>query len=177
MRGELEFHVKVRKWQDVAYNYAIDQAGRVFEMRGVKFRSAANGGARTNKQYLAVTFLVGLDDEPTAAAVEAFKTLRATVLAEFPAAVDVVCHGDLYSTECPGAHLRSLVRDGTLRGAPSTTTTPVEDDDMPTAAEVASEVWNRFEVPGTGKKPLTVLADLLARVAKLEGRTGDTVKQ
>lgn len=162
LEDERLFHTDGRGWSDIAYNAAIDQAGRVFPLRGPNYRSAANGNEKTNRAYLAVTFLIGVGDTPTPAAVQAFRGLRQQLLQKYPHATAVVGHRDLYSTACPGDPLYAKL--GELKTSPAQ-----EDDDMPTSAEVAHEVWTRFTITTPEGKEVnlqTALELILGQLAK-----------
>jgi hypothetical protein len=119
LEDERVFHTSAppqgRGWSDIAYNVAQDVEGRVFDARGIAYRSAANGNAAVNRQYGAVTWLIGVGDRPTPAMIDAFKEWRREYwLARFPRATTVVGHRDLYSTECPGDPAYALVKSGAL---------------------------------------------------------------
>jgi hypothetical protein len=115
LEDERVFHTSGRGWSDIAYQVAIDIEGRVFDCRGIAYRSAANGNATVNQQYGAVTWLIGVGDTPSAAMVNAFRDWRTSRwLAMYPNATAVVGHRDLYSTECPGEPAYQLVRSGVL---------------------------------------------------------------
>lgn len=121
LRGYRNYHVNTRGWGDIGYNFAVDQAGRVWELRGmdnVGAHCASRSNPDANTRYVGVLFVVGNAEQPTAAAVEAFKDLRTRILARFPAAVQVVGHGQVpgAQTACPGQHLLALAGDGTLTG-------------------------------------------------------------
>lgn len=121
-----------RGWSDIAYQVGIDVAGRVFDLRGIGYRSAANGNATVNQQYGACTWLLGTGDRPTQAMIDAFRAWRRDYwLARYPRATKIVGHRDLYATECPGDPTYALVRSGALL-------LPVPgDDDVPlTDAEI-----------------------------------------
>lgn len=108
-----------RGWSDIAYNVAVDQAGRVWDLRGVGFQSAANGDQATNRAYVAVLALVGPGEKPTGAMVDALVWARhELVLAKYPNARSVKGHQDVRPdpTDCPGDALEQLVRNGRLLG-------------------------------------------------------------
>ena len=107
-------------------------AGRVWDCRGVAYRPAANGDRAVNGSHGAVTLLLGPDEQPTAAMVEAVRWLRTAVwLARYPRATEVVGHRDLHSTDCPGPRVYALVRDGTFtRPASPTATTHHQEETM-----------------------------------------------
>src|SRR5690606_31001204 len=109
-------------------NVAVDPAGRVWDLRGIDVRSAANGDTVPNRDWCAVLFLVGPGEEPTAAQVEAFRHWRVTRwLRKFPKATQVTTHQKVRpaGTECPGPAVIRLVQKGEL-GKPPTT----GEDDM-----------------------------------------------
>jgi hypothetical protein len=58
-------------------------------------------------------------------------------------------------TACPGdarvAQFKAAVFPGIVARASGTTPAPSEEDDMPTAAEIAKAVWEHTEAPGGGK--------------------------
>jgi hypothetical protein len=145
LQAERAMHVNDRKWSDIAYNYAIDQAGRVFELRGLTARSAANGDVPRNKAYGAVTFLIGVGDTPTPAAIDAFRHWRKEVwLPKYPYATKLVGHRDLYNTECPGDALYALLSH--LADAPAPRVHPLETkaavDDTALVKEIADELFS-----------------------------------
>jgi hypothetical protein len=133
LEEERAFHTTDRGWADIAYSAAIDVEGRVFDCRGIEYRSAANGNATVNQQYGAVTWLLGAGDQPTAAMVNAFRDWRRTRwLARYPHATAVVGHRDLYSTGCPGAPTYALIRSGTLTDGGTVPLTDAEIDAIAT---------------------------------------------
>ena len=124
LENERRFHTGTppagRGWNDLAYSAACDQAGRVFDCRGIDWRCAANGNPGVNRAYAAFTFLVGTRDTVTPAAVEAFRTWRHRVwLPRWPHATAVVGHRDLFATSCPGDGLHRLVHSGALALLPT----------------------------------------------------------
>jgi peptidoglycan hydrolase-like protein with peptidoglycan-binding domain len=130
LRGYRDFHVKSRRWGDIGYNFAIDQAGRIWELRGlgnVGSHCASASNKNANTRYVGVLFLVGNSEPVSDAAVAAFRDLRARVLAWRPRAVAVTGHGQVpgASTSCPGGALRALISDGALTGTGTPAPAPV----------------------------------------------------
>lgn len=123
LEGYRRFHTTAgRGWADFAYNAAVDQAGRVWDGRGVGRRSAGNGAAGPNAEYLALLLLVGRGEDPSdamRAAVRDWRTGR--LLARYPGAVAVVTHSDVRPepTECPGPAVTALVRSGAFTLTPT----------------------------------------------------------
>ncbi len=104
-----------RGWSDIAYNVAVDQAGRVWNLRGIGVRSAANGDQVVNATWVALLALVGPGEKPTGAMQEAIVAVRHDlVLSAFPGARAVRGHRDVRRdpTDCPGDDLEALIRAG-----------------------------------------------------------------
>jgi hypothetical protein len=119
LEAERVEHVEGRGWSDIAYLAAIDQAGRVFDCRGIAYRSAANGDQAVNRSHGAVTILLGVGAQPTAAALAAFRDWYQRIwLNYWPKAGRIVGHRDLHSTSCPGDPLYALIKAGTLASPP-----------------------------------------------------------
>ena len=178
-------HVTGNGWTDIAYQYAIDQAGRCFQLRGFEYRSAANGTADVNRRFGAVTFLIGTGDTPTVAAVEAFRAWRAHVwLPQYPRAVKVAGHRDLHATQCPGTALYRLVTSGALSRVPVTIpTTPIPIGGLPVALDKAdiraiadalmsADAVYQVHVPGSDDTEgvTASLAELRRGVAEISAR-------
>jgi len=125
LEGYRRFHVSGRGWTDIAYQVAIDQAGRVWDLRGIEHRSAANGDTGPNQRWGALLLLLGADERPSAAMVAAVRAWRDEKwLNRYPKATRVVRHKDVRpdGTDCPGPHAGALVLNGTF--------TKQEDDDV-----------------------------------------------
>jgi len=148
-----------RGWSDIAYQMAVDAAGRVFDLRGARHRSAANGDAAVNRSHGAALFLAGIGDTPTLAAIGAFAAWRRDVwLAAWPAATAVVGHRDLHPTECPGTALAALVKAGRWL-------TPLEDPMTLSDTDVdriAERVVDRL-LAAPGNKTATASAKYVAK--------------
>lgn len=167
-------------WQDIAYTACTDQAGRVFDLRGIEHRSAANGDQRVNRSHGAFLFLIGVGDVPTLAAVEAFTTWRRDVwLKRWPHAGAVVGHRDLHATECPGGALYRLVKAGQWARPTQQQEDPmaISDDDVQRIAAAVVELLTGPKTPhpvivreGTGEfripdgRDAVTLPKALARV-------------
>lgn len=128
LEGYRRYHVATKGWADIAYQACVDASGRVWDCRGVTWRSAANGSIIDNAQYGALLFLLGPGDEPTDAMVTAVRDWRRTMwLARYPRAVRVVGHADIRDTPtaCPGPAAQALVDGGQfLVGRPDSPTPP-----------------------------------------------------
>lgn len=133
-------------YSDVAYNYAACPHGYLLEGRGLRKRTGANGNQTLNQAHYAVLGLVGSSGltKPTAAMLGAIcdgiDLLRAN-----GAGSEIKGHRDGYATACPGPELYAWVQKGAPR---PTTNPPPQEDDMPTAEEIAVAVVNHLKAGG-----------------------------
>jgi hypothetical protein len=105
LRGIQDFHMgPSRGWNDIAYNYVITKAGRVYEGRGYEVVGAH--APRFNTRGIGICFAGNgekpLNDKQLAAYVSLIKRLQtkgANIVA-------TKAHGDVYPTSCPGVGIR-----------------------------------------------------------------------
>ena len=87
VRGTQAFHLDGRGWADIAYTACVCPHGFVFEGRGTRQRTAAQGTNDGNRRSLALMFLAG-EGEPATdearAVFEAKKNLRLLVTDRLP---------------------------------------------------------------------------------------------
>ncbi len=106
---------------DIAYQVAIDQQGNSYRLRGLRFRSAANGSREVNEAFGAVLLVLADGEQPTPEMVKAVRGRVARFRTIFPNGRDLVGHGDIRpgGTECPGPAVRRLLAAGRFepRGA------------------------------------------------------------
>lgn len=127
LRGYRNHHVNVKGWSDVGYGVAGDQAGRVWDCRGitrVPAASASAGNPDANWEWGAFLFVIGDSETPSPALVQAFQDWRRDRwLRKWPKATLVRGHQQVpgASTACPGARTMNLIRSGDLLR-------PLEDD-------------------------------------------------
>lgn len=98
---------------DIAYQIAVDQSGNTYGLRGLRYRSAANGDTGVNRAYGAFLLIVAIGEQPSSAMV---KTVRARVTAHrnlFPNSRLIVGHRAIrpHPTECPGDRITRLIAD------------------------------------------------------------------
>lgn len=107
-------HIDGNDWSDIAYQEAVDQAGNVYRLRGLRYRSAANGDEDTNDAYGAVLLVLAIDERPSAAMVTAVQRVVKRHRDAFPHSTKVVPHSAIRpgGTECPGDHVRRLIDSG-----------------------------------------------------------------
>ncbi|GJF28630.1 hypothetical protein KNE206_13300 [Kitasatospora sp. NE20-6] len=105
---------KVNDWVDIAYNFLACGHGYVFEGRGLRKQSGANGNQELNRAHYAVCAIVGTGETAGPGLLtglrDAVDHLRAN-----GAGAELLGHRDGYSTECPGDALHRWVRAGAPR--------------------------------------------------------------
>jgi hypothetical protein len=114
LRGWQRLHMDTNKWSDIAYQIAVDQQGNTYGLRGLRYRSAANGDPDVNARYGAFLLVAAVGEQPTPALV---RTVRARVAAHrnlFPESRHIVGHRDVRPepTACPGDRIMSLIASG-----------------------------------------------------------------
>jgi hypothetical protein len=115
VRAIQNYHMDVRGWSDIAYNFLGCPHGYVFEGRGLNRRSAANGGTDQNTYWYAVQCLWGSrSGSPPGALLVAGRDAIDYCRNRGGAGIALRGHRDLKSTDCPGDQLYSWMK----RGAP-----------------------------------------------------------
>jgi hypothetical protein len=112
VKGIQTYHQETRGWFDIAYNMCISQDGRAIEGRGWRTRSGANGSSKLNRHYAAILCLIGPDQKPTDEMVDAIRDQIASFRRVFPKATEIVAHGNLQATACPGNDIKGLIDIG-----------------------------------------------------------------
>ncbi|ANC31421.1 N-acetylmuramoyl-L-alanine amidase [Isoptericola dokdonensis] len=119
LRGWRHYHVYTRGWADIGYNYAVDQAGRIWELAGKRTAAHAASSANpdANAELYGVLFVVGQGEAVSAKAIAAFRSLRAELGSKLP----VMGHQQVpgASTACPGPSVMAAVRSGALTASTS----------------------------------------------------------
>ena len=99
------------------YNIAIDQNGGVAYGRGW-YRSAANGSAATNDQFMAIFLLIDDTHPTTPAQILAAQRIVHYGRNERGYGREIIGHQQIRSTDCPGS-AEALVRDGSFEPKPA----------------------------------------------------------
>jgi hypothetical protein len=107
LRGVQRSHMN-GEFSDVAYNFGVDQWGRVWELRGLRRRTGANGTTRANREMCAVVVMIGAGDKPTPTALASLRALIGWLRTN-GVGRQVVPHGSITGSECPGPHLRQWI--------------------------------------------------------------------
>lgn len=138
LRGWWDFHVNTRGWSDIGYNFAVDQAGRVWDLRGltrVGAHAASNTNPDANHEWVGVLFILGDREPPSAAMIRAYQDFRFLVfLPRWPGRTAMTGHGRApgvpgAQTDCPGPFVAAKITDGTLKQRP---TEPEPEPEPPT---------------------------------------------
>ena len=112
-------------WVDIAYNFVVCQHGVVYEARGLRKESGANGDQPLNKKDYAICGVQGtneqLSDGLKGGLRDAIEYMQAN-----GAGPEILAHRDGYSTDCPGDELYAWVHAGAPRpgGVPSPAPSP-----------------------------------------------------
>lgn len=136
LRGWQDYHMDDREWSDIGYQVAVDQAGRVWTLRGLTTRSGANGNEEANEAYGAILLVVGDDETPTGALITSTRQVIADFRRLYPKATAIRPHSAIRveftgnSTGCPGNRVRGLIAAGQFEPKP---VTPEGDSEMNTA--------------------------------------------
>ena len=93
---------------DIGYNFAVCPHGHVYALRGFH-RSGANGTRQSNRDYLAVVYMAGVGDPFTDPGKQMISELIA-YLRERGTGTQVVCHGDITGSTCPGPVITPWVK-------------------------------------------------------------------
>lgn len=169
LRSWQSFHMDGRGWSDIAYQAAVDQWGRVWELRGLANRSAANGGTDVNGTYGAVLLVLVQNEEPTAEMVAAVRRVVAEHRRLFPKSRQLVGHGDIRPggwTDCPGPAVRRRLRLEDFE--PREEEEVTEKDIRAIAKATADELLDRLENDTNRLRRLIRMVRSLGKQAGLE---------
>lgn len=137
LEGVRRYHVYTKGWSDIAYNYAVDQQGDIWVLRGMNHQSAANGNEDLNERFVAVLGIIGQGQEPSEAMLAGIRRVIAMQRERY-AGRKIKTHQDVRpdGTDCPGPDLIAAVRSGALD--PSKEDEVTEADKKDIAKEVVS---------------------------------------
>ncbi|KAB8162915.1 LysM peptidoglycan-binding domain-containing protein [Streptomyces sp. 3MP-14] len=111
---------KAEGYVDIAYNLLVCQHGSMFEGRGAKKRSGANGTTTANANHYAVCALWAKNSGEAPAALLGGLRDAIDYLRQRGAGTQLTGHRDHRATECPGDALYAWVRAGAPRPGGST---------------------------------------------------------
>jgi hypothetical protein len=115
---------------DIAYNFAVDYLGNVFELRGWDVQGGANGTTAANETYISVCYLAGPGQPFTDAAKQAFKSIRSEADKRGIGSENKP-HSAFKATACPGDEIRAFIP--TLSGGESVPSTSKPSPAQPPA--------------------------------------------
>ncbi|MFI9530757.1 peptidoglycan-binding protein [Micromonospora rosaria] len=157
VRGIQRDHQQGNGWSDIGYSLAVCRHGYVFEGRGLNRQCAANGDSQPglNRDHYAILALTGRgrswwgssgggiwDTAPTAEMKQGIRDAITYLRHYGGAGTEIRGHRDGHPTECPGAELWDMTRDGTFEPGNSG---PVEYVTAP--GDTLGSVARKFNVP------------------------------
>lgn len=119
LRSIQKYHLDNRGWYDVAYQFGVDSAGEVWELRGLDVENGAQGKRSWNRRYIAIVALCGPGQDITDDMVAGLRTAIAHVRARWPQCREIIPHNSLKATQCPGPDLVALIARGSLEPIPA----------------------------------------------------------
>lgn len=188
LRGWQNYHMDGRGWSDIAYQIAIDQAGRAWTLRGLNIRSGANGDAHVNLLYGAFLLVLAPGEKPSAAMIATTKGVITDFRKRFPKArAKPYGHRDVRAagTDCPGPLAYAAIQAGTFTPTAATAPKPPEEDMPYTEAQLRAmmqaeneeynaRLWGPDGTAGLFMRDVrALLADHTARLARIEDDTDD----
>jgi hypothetical protein len=118
LRGHQRYHQQDLGWPDLAYHFAVDRNGHVYEGRPVLAVGDTGTAYDPAGHFLVVAEGDFQTQSPTASQVAAIASLLAWASQEYVVSADLLGgHRDFADTTCPGASLAVFLEDGTLRAA------------------------------------------------------------
>ncbi len=127
LRSIQKNHLDIRGWYDIAYQFAVDQAGDIWTLRGIDVENGAQGKRSWNRRYIAIVALCGPDQPVSDDMVEGLRAAVAHVRARWPQCREIIPHKALKPTQCPGPTLETMIANGKLEptaAAPTPTARP-----------------------------------------------------
>ena len=125
MRSIQSTHMDLWKFDDIGYHYIIDSVGRIWTARDVRYQGAHARG-KNNRGNVGICLLGNFvkgpnGEQPSKSQVSALVTLIAQLRSRYQIAADqILTHGELVATECPGANLQAIVDRLRSRTSPVT---------------------------------------------------------
>jgi hypothetical protein len=116
LRNIQNYHMDVKEWSDIAYQIAIDQDGSVYQLRGMRFRSAANGDRTVNELYGAILLVLAIGEKPSRAMIHTTNQKLISYKTFYPHLGNVYGHQDVRPepTQCPGPLVMDLIHSGRI---------------------------------------------------------------
>jgi hypothetical protein len=115
------------EFSDIAYNMAVCPHGTVYELRGLRVQTGANGTTQTNREYGSVVVMIGKGDRFTDEAKVALRLTLAHMRNQPNVGSQVRCHGEITGSECPGAEITRWVKEKRFTQRPPIVNTPLDE--------------------------------------------------
>ena len=114
LRGWQAYHMDDRGWSDIAYQVAVDQAGRAWTLRGMHEQSGANGNNDVNERFGAILLVVGTGEAPSPALIATTREVIRDFREIYPDGTAIKPHSAVRpaGTDCPGDAVRALIESG-----------------------------------------------------------------
>lgn len=110
IRAWQNYHMGVRGWKDIGYNFIVDQAGKIYEGRGWNVGGHVLAGQ--NSISVGVVFAVGNNEPMTDAMREAGAWLYDYIENKANSQMTYIGHCDWANKNCPGPSVLAWVRAG-----------------------------------------------------------------
>ena len=111
LRGWQAYHMDSRGWSDIAYSVGVDQAGRVWELRGIDRRDGATSGY--GGRSVSILAILATGEKPSAAMLARIARLAGDLSnAGNGGEAAIVPHRALRQTSCPGDALTDWIGKG-----------------------------------------------------------------
>lgn len=129
LRAYRNHHVNHNGWADIGYNRAIGQSGRIYDAAGVTHaaaHAASSSYQRANMENLGYLLLLGNNEEPSAAMIDAVNAAWTLDQKRYPRMTTVRGHGQVRGaqTACPGGPVLAAIAAGRFRRAAPKPTPP-----------------------------------------------------
>ena len=137
LRGWQAYHMDVKGWSDIAYQVAVDQAGRVWTLRGLRTQSGANGNNELNEEYGAILLVLIAGEQPSAAMEASVRGVIADFRKIYPKGTAIKPHSAVRpdGTDCPGAAARAAIARGDFTPGVVPTPPPPPTEEIDVAAK------------------------------------------
>lgn len=109
LRGWYTDHTKSRGWTDIGYNYAVDQTGKIWTLRG-DYRDGATLGY--GGKSVSILVVLGNNETPSDKMLSSVRTFAEMLRGKSAKGCKIVGHRDLVKTSCPGDKIHAWIKKG-----------------------------------------------------------------